>query len=56
MGEGVASLVAIEGGGESSDENALPNTPFMPVGFSRENADVFFLEVVLRISSMLHDG
>ena len=56
MRQDVAAVVAVERGREASDVDALSYAPPMPIGFARENLNVLCTEMVVGVSSMLHDG
>ena len=56
VGEGVAALIAVESGREGADINAFAYPSFMPIGIPGEHFYIIGAEVVLGLSSILHDG
>ena len=54
VGQCVPALIAVEGWGEATDENALSYPSLMPIGLTGEDLDISFAEVVMRIRGVLH--
>ena len=56
MGERMATLIAIESGGEATNEYALSYSSSMPAIIARKDFYVLLAKMMLSICSMLHDG
>ena len=56
VGEGVAALITVESGRKGADVDAFAYPSLVPVRVSGEHFNVIGTEVVLCLSSMLHDG
>ena len=54
MGQRVPALIAVEGWGEATDENALSYPSLMPIGLVGEDLNTSFAEVMMRIRGVLH--